>query len=334
MRRVLHIGPCESRGGMSSVIRSMVKNPPNGWEAEQLNSHGNGIIEKIVNWKGARDRLKGKNTALGTDIVHFHVTHSLSWWRKRNLLGICKKRGIPVVVHIHSGKFEKFCSGIAGISVRRSLRRKNCRVIVLEKRWLSLLSKWIPEDSVVVPNSTTKTTDRRKHKHSKKIRLLMLSRNSKIKGHNIAIEALARLQKNGYEASLIITGLKTGLKNMDPFSGVEYLGWVTEEEKAEILAEVDFLISPSEYEGSSMSVIEAMVTGIPCIVSEASRETLGIPEMVVESDDPGQWAEKIIRFHGREEYLLSVSKTIEQSRRYSIEKRNNLLLEIYEKLAG
>jgi glycosyltransferase involved in cell wall biosynthesis len=329
MRRVLHVGPCESRGGMATVMKSMVEHPPNGWVAENLNSHGGGLREKILNWNRARKKIKSKHAKRELDLVHFHVTHSMSWWRKRSLIGFCSRMSIPFVVQIHSGKFDKFCSGFSGSSVRKNLHRKNCRVIVLEERWIDLLSKWIPENSSVVPNSIGKLSDRGEYVRTSKIRLLLLSRNSMVKGHEIAIKALNILHRDGYEATLEITGIGEDSK-INATKGVHYLGWVSEQEKSDLISRVDFLISPSQYEGSSMSVIEAMVCGLPCIVSEASRETLGIPEMVVNSESPEDWADRIKKIHRSEEYPIAIKKTLEQSERFSIDRRNNILSKIYE----
>ena len=103
---------------------------------------------------------------------------------------------------------------------------------------------------------------------------------------------------------------------------VKILGWVSEQEKLELLRESTFLISPSEYEGSSMSVIEAISQGVPCIVSEASSETIGIPELVMKLDDSGEWARKIISFSNYQKYEEILKKVTEQYKKYD---RNSII---------
>ena len=44
MRRVLHIGPCNTPGGMAKVIEILSQNPPTGWNADILDSHSKGNI--------------------------------------------------------------------------------------------------------------------------------------------------------------------------------------------------------------------------------------------------------------------------------------------------
>ncbi|GIQ98030.1 MAG: hypothetical protein CM15mP3_10640 [Candidatus Poseidoniales archaeon] len=49
MRRVLHVGPCNTPGGMAKVIQILSKNPPEGWTAETWQSHkvGNPIVKYL-----------------------------------------------------------------------------------------------------------------------------------------------------------------------------------------------------------------------------------------------------------------------------------------------
>ena len=39
MRKVLHVGPCNTPGGMAKVIEILSENPPEGWAAETWQSH-------------------------------------------------------------------------------------------------------------------------------------------------------------------------------------------------------------------------------------------------------------------------------------------------------
>ena len=47
MRRVLHVGPCNTPGGMAKVIEILSQNPPSGWVADTWPSHivGNQITK-------------------------------------------------------------------------------------------------------------------------------------------------------------------------------------------------------------------------------------------------------------------------------------------------
>ena len=81
MRRVLHVGPCNTPGGMAKVIEILSQNPPNGWVADTLDSHSTkGTIAKIKAWRKAKQFL-WKN-AHKYDIIHIHSAADWSYRRK------------------------------------------------------------------------------------------------------------------------------------------------------------------------------------------------------------------------------------------------------------
>ena len=88
------------------------------------------------------------------------------------------------MVHIHSGKFDRFCSGFS--DVVKNLNFPNSKTVVLESRWKEKLADWIPSDSLVVNNFSNLSVDRSQHKIGGRINLLLMSRGSRIKGHNFA----------------------------------------------------------------------------------------------------------------------------------------------------
>ena len=332
MKRVVHLGPSESPGGMSVVIKNMLKHPPMGWQAGAISTHGKTTIETLKRWLFSRKELKRRISSHEIDLAHIHVTHSISWWRKRGLMRICRKNRVPLVIQIHSGKFEKFCSGFSGKSVKKELSMPKTKTVLLEERWKRKLAKWVPADSIVVPNFSDSLTNRSNHKLSKKIKLLVLSRDSPGKNHDFAIEILRALNHSGKSASLSMTGVSEDKSTKVDGLEIDFLGWIDENRKSELIAESDFLISPSEFEGSSMSVIESIRSGLPCFVSEASGETLGIPEMVISSRDPKKWAEEIVKWSNREKYENAVSLINNQSIRFAPITSRNILAEIYNDL--
>ena len=333
MRRVLHLGPLGSNGGMSSVINNMVHMPPNGWLAYSKNTHSSGPYGKFSNWLSARSELKSLIQSSSIDLVHVHVTHSLSWWRKWDMLKICEKMSIPSVVHIHSGRFQKFCKGFVGFNVKSTLAKKYRGVIVLEKRWQEILMNWLPQNTRVIRNFTPKKIDRSQHQLGSKIKLLILSRSSKAKGLDFAIEILRQIKQKGVEVELTITGEDFQPTGSEDLAGELIIkGWVQEEEKDKLIRESDFLLSPSSFEGASMSIIESMVSGLPCIVSPASYETVSIPELVVSEFLPELWCKKIIELHDRNRYNNIVLEIESAASMYDVNKNVESLGEFYNYL--
>ena len=105
MRRVLHIGPCDTPGGMSKVMHILAENSPDGWESEMISSHSaSGLLRKISAWKTVRAFLKENKNKF--DLVHIHSAAGFSYRRKLNLAKLAHNLDFPTIMHIHSGQFD------------------------------------------------------------------------------------------------------------------------------------------------------------------------------------------------------------------------------------
>tara|TARA_Y100001980_G_C14530408_1_gene306331 strand:+ start:463 stop:1476 length:1014 start_codon:yes stop_codon:yes gene_type:complete len=334
MKNVVHVGPFSSRGGMSSVIQTLSDNPPDGWSSGIIDTYsGKGIFSKAKAWLKARMEVKRLALEGSIDIAHIHVTHSLSWWRKRDIMQLCDKIGIKVLVHIHSGKFDKFCRGLAGKSVKEEMNKENRKVVVLENRWLEILDEWLPKNSSVVPNSIDlRKIEPRRDGLSSELKILMLSRKDSIKGHRFALDTHRILSNRGIKCRLIISGVNEEEIRGKKHEGVEVIGWVSEEEKWKLLGEVDFVLSPSEFEGSSMTVIESITSGVPCICSLTSAETIGIDALTLDLNDPNEWANKIVELSNPRAYREIENLLRKQKDRFDIKNINYHWNEIYDNL--
>ena len=278
MRRVLHVGPCNTPGGMAKVIEILSENPPEGWVAETLNRHSNkGTFSKLAAWRKAKHFL---HTNIDNyDIVHIHSAADWSYRRKLNLGKIASKRGKQVVFHIHSGKFDKFA--IRKKKVKSQLNR--FKIVVLSEHWQKQLQPIIGEVSVIEnpidPNLQTEDFVKKKRKQ-----ILLLGRRDPVKGHRFAFGVVRIMTNDGW--NLKATGT---LHNED---GIEGLGWVTEEEKYSLLRESDVLIIPSQYEGQPLVMMEGLAAECKVV---ASDKILGLPNCVVsaEFNNKQDWINKI-----------------------------------------
>ena len=145
MPKVLHIGPCDSPGGMANVMRILAEHPPDGWEAELLASHVVG--SPWAKWRAYR---KARSTlirmlndpAQRPDVVHLHTAADWSWWRKRRFALLGHAAGCKIVVHIHSGKFDQWlnsCSLRKQRLIHDILQHPMTTGVVLSKAWKSRL---------------------------------------------------------------------------------------------------------------------------------------------------------------------------------------------------
>ena len=332
--RVVHIGPIASTGGMSSVMKILIQNSPDGWESGSISTHSDvSFIRKIKLWRSSRGELKQMIQRNEIDIAHIHVTHSLSWVRKVGFIKKCRKHNIPIVIHIHSGRFDDFCNryfGLLGIYVKRSLAHPDTKVVLLEKRWKKLLKKWIPDDSEVINNSANKIYKKREYSEVAPLKILMMARNDKIKGHLFAISIVKYLISEGVDVKMNITGITTPKKNVN--KSIEFKGWVSNNYRDKLIAESDFLLLPSKFEGSSMAIIESVVNGLPCLVSSSSSETIGIKELSLPLINPKDWGDKIIDLMKIDEYKRICIKINQESIRFDPVKNKHKWRELYRTL--
>jgi len=103
------------------------------------------------------------------------------------------------------------------------------------------------------------------------------------KGQDLAIAAVARLP----DATLILVGdgpdrpmLERLVRELKIESRVRFLGRLTHEEVAGLLAAADVMLLPSESEGLANVWVEAMACGTPVVTTDAggAREAIAVPE--------------------------------------------------------
>lgn len=111
-----------------------------------------------------------------------------------------------------------------------------------------------------------------------------------IKGIHYIIESIRKLKKEGVNVRFYIIGdvpskryyrYKAYLLKMVTSYGlqdqIKFLGFLSEKRKIQVLSEIDIFVLASEYEGTPVSLIEAMMLKKPIIATRVG----GIPEMVI-----------------------------------------------------
>ena len=266
MRKVLHVGPCDSPGGMATVMRILAEHPPEGWEAELLASHASGgLWAKWRAYRKARRELKRRcaDAALRPDVVHVHTAADWSWRRKARLIDIVTQHEVSAVVHFHSGNFRDWLQDGGSrrtADVRGVIERENVVPVVLSKHWAELLRPFIGE-VLCVPNPVRlpvfdDTVKRRTGQ------MLLLGRDDPVKGHDFGIEVTRKLNETRGDISLVMTGRQRANSPT-----IQARGWISESEKIHLLRESSILLLPSLYEGQPMVVLEALAHGLPVLAS-------------------------------------------------------------------
>ena len=78
-----------------------------------------------------------------------------------------------------------------------------------------------------------------------------------------------------------------------PYHWLEAKGWVSDEEKLELLQTASLLLVPSAFEGEPMVVIEAISCGLPVLCSDRVHSLPSAIE-VAPFENEAVWASKII----------------------------------------
>lgn len=267
MPKVLHIGPCETPGGMANVMRILAEHPPEGWRAELLSSHTSG--SPFVKWRAYRHARASfsrmlKDSESRPDIVHLHTAADWSWWRKRRFAKMAHHAGVPNVVHIHSGQFDTWLKS-SKVNQKRfitSIKKFESNIIVLSQYWKDILEIIIGRVTVinnpVNPNIGYDSSITRDIHH-----LLLLGRDDPVKGHQFAVELTKELRKTHPQARLTLTGV-----DQNKYEWVDARGWVSEIEKINLLQKATVLLVPSLFEGQPLAALEALFANCPVIASD------------------------------------------------------------------
>lgn len=166
--------------------------------------------------------------------------------------------------------------------------------------------------------------------------------NNDVKGHDVVIEVVKKLNDLGIDASVTFIGdgdLRPELEKMAEVLGVGtkvvFTGLLgSAMEVREKLLDADIFILPTKAEGLPRAVIEAMAVGLPCL----STPVNGIPELLEKEYmfdplDVGGFTNKIVDLLKQPEELNRVSaRNIEKAKEYEETVLQKRRMEFYIKL--
>ena len=183
------------------------------------------------------------------------------------------------------------------------------------------------------------TVVRSEHK-SQSNTILYVGRLSEEKGAELFCQCISEIKKKG-NTSLngIIIGDGIIYKELyDKYKGViEFAGWKDEGEVRQYMHKARALILPSKwYEGAPLTIIEALMAGLPCIVSDCTSAVElikdGVNGFVFAQEDLDSLVKKTEEVFDDRVYMKMVRNIQEQFQPidYSMETHIARLLEVYE----
>ena len=218
------------------------------------------------------------------DVVHVHTAHRRSFYRASfYVLFSSLVWRTRVVLHIHGSSFDEFVHTDFRIGQYvQSLTYAHTDVIVtLSKYWRDLLVTRADERKVLtIPNAVDLATYSPRYDGSTP-HLTFVSALKRRKGVDEFLSAAERLaSETDLDFRLSIAGdgpLRPSVEGtVGRHPNMEYLGFVSEAEKADLLSESTVFVLPSYAEGMPISILEAMAGGNAVV----STTVGSIPEVI------------------------------------------------------
>ncbi len=285
--RILMIGPDRSvHGGISGVVNNYYKA---GLDRKVELCYIGTMVEgskfrKLAQAAGAYVKFLLKLP--GYEIVHVNIASDASYLRKSVFIETAKAFHKKIVIHQHGGDFEGFYNHQLGARGRKRVKR----VLSMGDAFLVLAPPFqdffgritgrnditVFPDAIQIPPLAPKTYGQHK--------LLFLGRICKAKGIEELLQVMPLLKEKYSDIKLYLGGIfeeQELQKRVEQLSDlVEWIGWVSGEEKEIYLKKCDIFVLPSYFEGQSVSILEAMAHSCTVVASR----TGGIPQMIREGE--------------------------------------------------
>lgn len=298
-------------GGITQVIGQI---RAHDWAASEIHVDfiptyiASGRLRQIVFYLSALRRIR---RALRTDppqLVHIHMSFRGSYVRKNNVRALCRRFGVPYVLHLHGSQFEVWYDALGERrkkGVRRMLRDADA-VIVMGERWQEIVRRIEPAAKAVIIRNAVRTPQMSSSGEAfrdpeapssgasfrdpeasssgaactglkERFQVLFLGVLIPRKGVQDILEAARLLKESGRIGSLhfVIAGtgaeeerLRETVRAFSLQDAVTFAGWAEGEEKEKLLCTSQALVLPSRREGLPVAVLEALAHGLPVIASD------------------------------------------------------------------
>ena len=278
------------KGGVATVLNTLNSGGFfEKWNMKLIASHNSESKFKGVNrlflFASVFVKLAYFNLFYKVGIVHIHMSSRGSYLRKSLITRFAALLSNKIIIHLHGAEFREFYNAESYPKKQAHIRNTfdlADSVIVLSTQWLSWVKTIVktPSKVKVVYNAVPQLVlDRSVQQNSS---ILFLGRLGKRKGVADLIHAFKNVLVKDESATLLLGGdgdlelYKELVDSLGIKKNVQFLGWVSGEEKNSYLAKADVYCLPSYNEGFPMGVLEAMSAGVAVVASTAG----GIPDAI------------------------------------------------------
>ncbi|WP_448192529.1 glycosyltransferase family 4 protein [Azospirillum sp. sgz301742] len=212
------------------------------------------------------------------NLVHIHMAEHGSVARKGTIVLLAALFRVPVVLHLHGGRFPEQVRN-AGPLTAWAIRRMValCReTVVLGDFWRRFMVEEFGLDArrvTVLHNAVPGPRAIPLRPADRPVRILFLGRLIKLKGIHVLLDALAAAECRSRPWELVIAGdgdLDTYRRQAEALGlggRVHFTGWLDQDGCRRQLLQADVLVQPSMFEGLPMAVLEAMAHGLSIVAT-------------------------------------------------------------------
>lgn len=358
MKKILQIGMASSLGGIEVFLKNLYDNinheefqfdfidtTPNGICYKEYFERSGCKVYKVTSRR--ENMLKNKKELENIiknnhyDIIHYHL-NTLSYITP---IILANKYNIKVIVHSHNEwKGTNLRTAILDqINKKRIIKENVVRLACSE-----VAGNWIfgKEPYKIIDNGINTLEFLYKKEKREKVRTeLNIPESCTIighvgafryqKNHNFIIDVYYEYLKRNRNSMLILVGegelkeeIETKVKDLQIEKNVKFLG--LRKDVNNILSAMDYFIFPSHFEGLPISLVEAQIAGLPCLVSDTITREIDLTGKIdfisITENDIEKWVQKIINTKtGNREISLDNPKI----KKYDIRNTVNQIENIY-----
>jgi glycosyltransferase involved in cell wall biosynthesis len=293
MKRIVMIGSSRAtRGGISSLVNVYFgAGLFERWNADYLETHCDGSkLRKLSKAVGAWINFLARLVYGEVALLHVHIASDASFWRKALFILPAHALGIPYVLHMHGGDFERFFRERCGPRAQDLVRYLYSRagvVIALTEGWKHAIERAIPDANVIVIPNPVELPRTAADVATNAPRVAYLGVIKDAKGTFDLLEAWTEVVRAFPEARLVVAGsgevekLHYKACERGVLETIDTPGWVGGTEKAALLLQASVFVLPSHFEALPMALLEAMAAGLPVVATRVG----GIPDVVSDGRD-------------------------------------------------
>lgn len=275
-------GGTSEKGGMGRIVDNFTsdlrKNCPDlAFEVVDTYGPGNFYLMPFYYLK-AMVYLATRFATGRAQLVHIHMAEYGSVLRKGLLTAMCTLFRVPVVLHLHGGRFPKqydSASSLMRWPIRRMMKMTR-EVVVLGDFWKDWVESRFGDDVervTLLHNAVHGPSSRPELPRNHPVRLLTLGRLIPLKAIDVLLNALATDECRKRDWHLTIAGdgdiatYRAQAEQLGLSDRVHFTGWLDQTGCQHELKAADILVQPSLFEGLPMSVLEAMSNALAIIAT-------------------------------------------------------------------